>query len=623
MNKDPLTLQPINDLLDKPFYIPAYQRGYRWTARQVRELLEDISAFRDETAGPADKKLFYCLQPVVVVSRPDGMWELIDGQQRLTTVRLIITALKVQATALEKTPFTLEYETREDSAEFLNNINPAQADDNIDYSHIYTAYKTITDWFDGQDGGRKMSFLQCLLNTDKDGKNVKVIWYELPTGQNAVDAFVRLNMGKIPLTNSELIRALFLRAQNFEKNDVTLRQLQIAQEWDNIEKMMQSSDFWGFIYGGTDAYPARIEYLFELITAEMDGDGVLEEDAYGTFIIYNRYFESLVCDSRKTKQAEQSEHADPADQAWRDVKNYFMTCEEWFRDRTLYHLVGYLITRGVSVKDLKRLAVNRGKSAFQGVLKQQVFLQFFEGLLEDHKDRDSLREVIEEALCDLSYERNAQHRDIRSALLLFNIATLLQNPTSPMRFPFNCFKAESWDLEHIKSVKSEMPSRRDNQKAWVQTVFDFWQQDDTSVSSVQDEKRVPILERMQRYLDTESMSLEKSTELFQVIYDDVLDYYEESGVTEVDNGIQNLTLLDAGTNRSYKNAVFPIKRDRVRRLDKTGTFVPICTTNVFLKYYSKNVDRMLFWTERDRADYFASIVDTLTDFFMDKKGDNQ
>ena len=59
------------------FTVPAYQRGYRWDKTQVKELLEDI--YRS-----GDKGLY--LQPIVVKRRDDGRYELIDGQQRLTTL---------------------------------------------------------------------------------------------------------------------------------------------------------------------------------------------------------------------------------------------------------------------------------------------------------------------------------------------------------------------------------------------------------------------------------------------------------------------------------------------------------------------------------------------------------
>ncbi|WP_277750537.1 DUF262 domain-containing protein [Vibrio cholerae] len=60
-----LVLKPISELLDESFFIPAYQRGYRWTKRQVTELLDDIKEFQKQSEeGP--KSAFYCLQPIVV-----------------------------------------------------------------------------------------------------------------------------------------------------------------------------------------------------------------------------------------------------------------------------------------------------------------------------------------------------------------------------------------------------------------------------------------------------------------------------------------------------------------------------------------------------------------------------
>lgn len=62
------------------FYIPSYQRGYRWSETEVVRLLDDIYQ---------NGKKNYCLQPVVVRKKGDH-YELIDGQQRLTTLYLVI-----------------------------------------------------------------------------------------------------------------------------------------------------------------------------------------------------------------------------------------------------------------------------------------------------------------------------------------------------------------------------------------------------------------------------------------------------------------------------------------------------------------------------------------------------
>src|SRR5687768_15376702 len=131
-----LSLKPVSDLLaEKCFFIPAYQRGYRWTERQVTELLDDVWEFLG--LADAGTSAFYCLQPVVVKRRVDAEgWELVDGQQRLTTIHLVLTYLRNLMVALGQSSFELVFETRKGSEAFLRNIDLARADENIDYHHI-------------------------------------------------------------------------------------------------------------------------------------------------------------------------------------------------------------------------------------------------------------------------------------------------------------------------------------------------------------------------------------------------------------------------------------------------------------------------------------------------------
>jgi uncharacterized protein with ParB-like and HNH nuclease domain len=95
-----LTEKTIGEILDNNFFIPSYQRGYRWTERQIEDLLEDINAFTPKLIDSSGNKTWYCLQPVVVKlcdektkneNKLIGNWyEVIDGQQRLTSIFLII-----------------------------------------------------------------------------------------------------------------------------------------------------------------------------------------------------------------------------------------------------------------------------------------------------------------------------------------------------------------------------------------------------------------------------------------------------------------------------------------------------------------------------------------------------
>ena len=568
-NETLLKVLPVNDLLGKSFFVPSYQRGYRWTTRQVMELLNDIWKFRKESEDKP-KEEFYCLQPVVVAPMGDK-WILIDGQQRLTTIYLILSYLNKILVILEKEKYTLRYETRIDSAEFLNNIDLDKSNLNIDYFHICQAYKAIDEWFSNKDGNTKINFLNTLLNDDEAGKNVKVIWYEIGGDVDPIDIFTRINIGKIPLTNAELIKALFLGKikANFTNDKVSLKQIQIASEWDRIENTLQNDSFWHFIYEGNINYETRIEYIFDLMQNK-----TAEEETYFTFHKFSEDF-----DGPQT-----------LDEIWLSIKKYFQTFEEWYNNQVYYHLVGFLISTGYSIALLKSKSESLTKTLFRNFLK------------------DEIKKKVNFSIDDLDYP----DKRINTALLLFNIQTIVANENSNIRFPFDSYKKENWDIEHIRSVKSEKPTGN-KQRKWLATVLEYF-----IGKKVVDEQKPSIdeLKGADKALATivwNALQKDRLTDVdFTPIYDKVLKVFKEDTEPENINSISNLALLDAATNRGYKNAVFPIKRKTIIENDMNGTFIPLCTKNVFLKSYSNRFENVMFWQDADAKDYLAAIVETLS-----------
>ena len=191
----------VRSLLGLKFFIPNYQRGYRWTEQQVKDLLNDIFEFSNKKSNNSE---FYCLQPLVVKKREEdildkiknatsveqveellkGTWELIDGQQRLTTLFIILYVLN----GVEK--YSIEYETRTGFFKFLKNLKPLDVydndlvnrlntewdnvkgdNDNIDFYHIFIAYHTIKKWFLA-DTSRGDSIKKGIYDY------VRFIWYE-------------------------------------------------------------------------------------------------------------------------------------------------------------------------------------------------------------------------------------------------------------------------------------------------------------------------------------------------------------------------------------------------------------------------------------------------------------
>lgn len=181
------------------FFVPAYQRGYRWGRAEVARLLDDIRASDGEP---------YYLQPLVVRAMADGRWELVDGQQRLTTHYLILKYIRDHVLPAARPRYTLAYETREGSAAYLESLDPDLRDENIDCHHIFHAHECIREWFEeepGQPEVHKALDMHGSLN-----KDVTIIWYEVPAGVDETTLFTRLNVGRIPLTDSELVKALVL-----------------------------------------------------------------------------------------------------------------------------------------------------------------------------------------------------------------------------------------------------------------------------------------------------------------------------------------------------------------------------------------------------------------------------
>lgn len=603
-----LCLKSVYELLDQHFYIPAYQRGYRWGQTQVEALLDDIWEF--VRTSQEKRSAFYCLQPVVVM-QDGGNWHVVDGQQRLTTLFLLLRYFETVhlrdtlGHRYKRSLYSLDYETRPSCLGFLEQIHHEETQiDNIDFFHMHQAFETIKDWFEDKDYSDHDDLMKVLLEKAPDRPSVKVIWYDL-SGESAdhgyaIDVFTRINIGKIPLTNAELIKALFLKQSHFKSEEARLKQLQIASEWDAIEKRLQEPSFWYFLNDSGKAYPTRIEYIFDLMKGNKRGN-----DPFYTFSQF---------------QDDLYEGGKSIDDLWKEVKDYFLTFEDWYQDRELYHLIGFLVQSNLSVACLKEFSTEQrmAKTELKGFLRALI--------------AQDLPEDIE----NLNYE---DHRlEIRQLLLLFNIQTLLSTKNADVRFPFDRFKHEQWDIEHIRSRGERAPKGKERTK-WLDELAHFLRNDPSALtfflpigesemslamnaqySQVASEVAQEVAEKQISQLLSEVESFQNDDSIghsFDVFFESVNEKLHQQPVDWVDD-LGNLALLDSRTNRSYKNALFPIKRTRIIESDSHGVFVPICTKNAFLKYYSRAYTEYAHWNEADAKDYVSAIKQVLADYLPEQ-----
>lgn len=557
-----IELKTLNELQQYTFYIPAYQRGYRWTSQEVNDLLNDIYEFIPREINETDDKTWYCLQPIVVKNRNHQEYEVIDGQQRLTTVYLVLYYLNQDFVEKRRDRlFFMNYETRPDSKAFLGH---PENENNvcIDFFYIHQAYETIERWFEKKE--EEASFDKNEFRS-KLKFHTKVIWYET-IEDNPITVFTRLNIGKISLTNAELIKALFLNSSNFRFGDedrMRLRQIEIANEWDNIETSLQNNKLWYFL-SDEEKEDNRIEYIFDLMNDSAD------TDPYSTF----RFFYAKLVGKTESDM----------NRYWEEIQAYYQRFSEWFSERELYHKIGFILTsKAAKVKELY------DKSSF---LRKSEFVSYIDDVIKNHYKNLNL--------FDLDFE----NKNTKEILLLYNILTMLQNEHDASYFPFDDFKLNKWDIEHIASRKDSNSIPSTNREDWLRDVRCYIDKE-----MAEGPELVSRLERM--LADGTFENEDEFTDLFDKVTVHFNQYMSE--FADID-GITNLALLDQKTNRGYKNAVFPLKRKTIIELDKTGGFVPICTKNVFLKYFSDYPPKVSFWTQEDREKYEQDLVRVLKNY---------
>ena len=649
----------IGELLDgRYFYIPSYQRGYRWTENQVGDLLRDLLCFANDYANESkDKKQdqFYCLQPIIARSITDKdkiksifgedyndsilehkVWEVIDGQQRLTTIYLLYKYLldekgwdaeKLKDEEDGKELYHICYATRDGSAQFLENMsmkNFKDSDDedfkqNVDFYHMAKAFKYISEWIktDGKEiniryklggslGNIRDSFFKLLNGmSDTIGGSVQVLWYEIAESQekNNIKEFQKINTGKIRLTDAELIKGLFLLKKNFTTGDKYIKQSELALEWEFIENSLHANNFWYFLQRKGFDMPNRIDFLFNLIykknalkdVPEEEWDNKLKEidnqlsDIRQSVIFrffYNRF-------EGKIGEELQREVAD----AWSEVMELFRTLDDWFCTPTTYNYIGLLSQCG---EDLCRLVLHF--DYMPELSCRSDFEEFLKGRISYH-----LRGVKIDSERKLILNTYKEHDNIYKLLLTLNIHLLneqnqkLASESDVYKFPFDVLSSQNWDIEHVDSFHTNALKKDNDKIEWIRTALD-----DRSEELNEEEKELIRQHMEERAFDLAMDVLKRNAHEFEVDEDEK-------------NSIGNLTLLDAATNRMYGNSLFCTKRRIIVERIKQGVFVPIATQYIFAKFFDQKGTNRSLWTKEDMDAYHKYVYDVIVNYIKSEE----
>lgn len=655
----------VSDLLDgRLFFVPSYQRGYRWTKIQIYDLCNDLLEYALRKGK--DPKAFYSLQPLIVRKAthqingsPKDVFEVIDGQQRLTSIFIMLRCLMKPAGYLnddlennkEVKLYSIYYETRPNDYFIFDklgfeSIKKCDIKD-IDTAHIVNSYNYINQWLYNSPENdpecarntwglfskekytiRDVSstIINLLTNsqeTTKQEGNAQFVWYEIDAEKDAIREFLSENKGKIKLTDTEKIRGLFLQRRGKDDTNYLIQQ-SIAKDWELIENTLHGNDFWSFISNDTNIEDGRINLIFQYIYDRDCREKRYNGDDY-LFRYYYQLFSSRSNDSTTIVDE------------WEKVMDAFRMLQNWFHNPRIYNLVGLLTKeqsasgRLLTTKDIADIYDAEDvitTEDFIKRLKQKVCEVIVDNIPIEKNGDDRLD--VEGEYVKLFYNVTGDKRKISGLLRFLNvnvlceqIEELLKDVDKPndekkasdigrsnrdeqcsiYRFPFDALDAFGWDIEHIDSATTNNLTDPTEQEKWIE-------ESEAALGSL-------LLDNQDYMAQKEAIARVKGDQKLQ-IFSNILKIIRtiigEDDSDERKNWIGNLTLLDSGTNRMYRNKIFAIKRSVIHERINRGVFVPVCTQNIFNKTYKSCTKDNLRWDINDKKCYHQFILEQIKSF---------
>lgn len=695
-NNETFVLKSVNELFGKTFNVPSFQRGYRWGKQEIEDLLLDLAEFANDK-----KKHIYLLQPLMVRKKGSNQYDVLDGQQRLTTLRVLLHVLKKKFPKNSpKDFFTITYSYRNKQGEdIFDNLEKLDWKKSPDHFFICRAYRCFTDpeSSDSKELTGPEKNVQKILQNDQDileniynillgrgKKQVKFIWYDCTQeiepvqGQSesvskdleAIHFFNRFNKGKIPLTDSDLIKALFIlnimkdklkNAEDAQEDVLRARTDLIIVQWDQLEKQFQDSHFTTFAFKPKEmkAKNTSQNNLPLDATDKPKTEITLEVNSLDDFFNFVANKKPNLRDQHPAyryfqEKFDNSSQQDFADLWQNEVLKSFDVLYRWYNDPVCYNYVGWLVHFGTSLNDICKISDPKSllKKIENKLLNKKEYKGKYNKLTDYIRETDengNKKIVLDELLDDADYETGKEL--LHKILLLFNIA-IYNN--AGQKFPFADYYKDKWDLEHVASqndsdIKEE--KQRAEWKRWVQqSIASEYIENGKINENHNDLTKDELKQKLQKIWDTLQNEPADTTEKyrnFKELYEAVGQFYDEiygfSGDESEKHDVSNIVLLDQHTNRSYHNAPFPHKLKCILKRDSEGQLILTGTKNAFLHYYNfleDNADKsednevtrenklfrlpkLMLWTEQDRQEYRKGIRNTLKKLFTEKEQPNE
>lgn len=633
------------------FVIEPYQRGYRWENSNVKKLLEDLRSyskkisngiipfFAQECEEKEQEKMtkdydFYCLQALSVKEIKDKEeYELIDGQQRLTTIFLIYELLYAFSDfhdMSENPPYRIIYRRGKKEVDLTDRIHGIITKLKINNTAPSKEYKKGKDkrihkdntWFKMYETELKREIkdikdedacsdsltmdlfylseaavviVEFIRNLeDSEGidnqikkffsiikQNVLFLWYEIGDNISSEEEFSSLNTNKVKLTNAELIKALVLR-----KEDNTEIPENAGHRWETIEQGLCKNELWAFISGEDKA--TRIDLILDLFARGVNNTYVnklpdYKTDANNEYLLFDWYEEFRQKYNDYKKENEKIDSF--SNVVLQSIEEIYDRISEWYDDVDIYHLIGLLTCfNGLKLKE--------NKNVKQEIMIKDIFVLYY-----DSKDREDF----------ISKLKGKIRERIASGVI-----------------------REKSDDTNSVSTEDIIDSYHydDDGNPYIFAILwalNAWETMEAAENNISENERVPvILKRMPFSKINGKLSKDNSWTLEHIMpqtpdeseEDDSIKSYEglKSKIKEVCaddqilkedseiHGIGNLALLTHSSNSKLKNKNLQLKREHIVQLIGKGEYVPCATINAFSLYYN-----MLNKENKDSKDNSATV----------------
>lgn len=490
------------------FYnVPEYQRGYKWTAANVIQLLEDLKNFKK-----SDNDQFYCIQNITITKQKHkDSWcmNVIDGQQRLTTLFILLSYLQrnMKDKIISPSANILKYSIRESSDKFLcdsiltGNIWDNAIDTNAahtkDQFYIMAVADAIQDWF------RKNK-----LETKTILDDLVLIVNEVRPGDEET-VFASLNGGKVDLDGADLVRAILITRAAKQKYPSIISREQLHQIANddidlNINVSVSSR-------GKINEFRVKLgveldemnrwwaqnkvkDYFEQLLPNKISKNKTFKYSQYPIDLLYYAFYEAYRTKLTNPNEGESldlrvfengidlnGQSGDDHLEFYTAVREFHLTMMEWYNHDEIYNLIGYLMYNFKGSKISFELLWNlwqesESKDDFifglKELIKEQIALPFYNNDTKDEENtlKNALNE-LRSSILNLQYDWYNNDFTLKFLPLvdILPIEKVVKNQTkvifSRITDP-KYFRCNGEDKEHVRSQKRIIDeSLSENQKA--------------------------------------------------------------------------------------------------------------------------------------------------------------